>query len=166
MTDSTKKQKIAKPHKHRVSRAKKGTQEFFTPEYIIDIMLENCPEDFFKNLEVFCESCCGNGNILVKVYNRYREFHDHETALSAIYGYDYMPDNVVETIHRLYGPGEVKQLEAIPADMQQPGIIAVFSHNESIIRNIVCADGIEYKKKFGLSIGPITFGNNLFEQEV
>lgn len=165
MTNSTKPAKIKKqPKASRVTRAKKGTQEFFTPEFIIEVMLENTPSKFFKDLEIFHESCCGNGNILVKIYNRYREFHDHETALSVVYGFDFMPDNVVEAITRLYGPGEIKKLDTIPTDMVQPGLIAVFTHNGRVVKNIVCADGLEYKKNYGLSLIAETFGpNKLFE---
>jgi hypothetical protein len=146
MTGSTKQAKKLNPKKQkptRISRAKKGTQEFFTPEYIIDLMIDNVPEDFFKNKEVFHESCCGNGNILVKIYNKYRQFHDHETALNCIMAFDYMPDNVAEAITRLYGPGEVIKLESVPADMQTMGIIAVFTHNGNIVKNIVCADALQ-----------------------
>jgi hypothetical protein len=147
----------------RVNRAKKGTQEFFTPDYIIDIMLENIPEEFFQTGQSFHESCCGNGNILVKVYNKFRKFHDHKTSLSFIHAFDYMPDNVVETISRLYGPGEVKRVDSIPADMQESGLIAVFTHNGHLVRNIVCADGLIYKKNYGYSLMPSVFGNGLFE---
>lgn len=161
MTSSTK--PAQKKKSTRVNRAKKGTQEFFTPEYIIDVMLDNVPEEFFEQGQLFHESCCGNGNILFKIYNRYRQFHDHETALSYIHAFDYMPDNVVETISRLYGPGEVKRLEVIPADMQESGLIAVFTHNGNLVRNIVCADGLIYKKNYGYSLLPNTFGNGLFE---
>lgn len=112
-------------------------------------MIENTPDDFFKNMEPFYESCCGNGNILIKVYERYRQFHDHETALSCIHAFDYMPDNVSEAITRLYGPGEVEKLDEIPEDMQESGLIAVFKHNGVIVQNIVCADGLIYKKRFG-----------------
>ena len=163
MTNSTKPVKIKKqPNASRITRAKKGTQEFFTPEYIIDIMLENVPDEFFKTGELFHESCCGNGNILVKIYNRYRQFHDHETALSYLYGFDYMPDNVVEAIKRIYGPGEIKKLDQIPEEMQESGLLAVFSHNGRIVNNIVCADGLIFKKKYG-SFSLETFGNGLFE---
>ena len=112
-------------------------------------MLDNVPSEFFEQGQLFHESCCGNGNILFKIYNRYRQFHDHETALGYIHAFDYMPDNVVEAISRLYGPGEVKQLEVIPADMQESGLIAVFTHNGNLVQNIVCADGLVYRSKFG-----------------
>lgn len=132
---------------------KKGTQEFFTPKYIIDVMIDNCPVEMFKTLQPFHESCCGNGNILEKVYNKYREFHDHETALSVIYGFDFMSDNVIETIRRLYGDGKIEQLDEIPEDIAGAGVLAVFSHNGNIIKNIICADALTYK---------VTFGNGLF----
>lgn len=146
MTNST----IKKPkNKHRIQRAKKGTQEFFTPDFIIDVMIDNCPEEMFRTLQPFHESCCGNGNILEKVYKKYREFHDHETALSAIYGFDFMPDNVIEAIRRLYGDGDIKRLDEIPEDMKSLGVIAVFTHNGVIVKNIICADALTYNISFG-----------------
>jgi hypothetical protein len=152
--------------KNRKDRAKKGTQEFFTPEIFVAEMIKNCPEDFFKNKEVFHESCCGNGNILELVYNRYREFHDHETALSCIYAFDLMQDNVIEAIKRLHGHGKIKELKGddIPVLMRSAGLIAMFEYDGKLIENIVCADGNIYKMNYGKKLKPNTFGNNLFEQ--
>ena len=152
--------------KNRKDRAKKGTQEFFTPEILVEEMIKNCPNEFFQNKELFHESCCGNGNILELVYNRYREFHDHETALSCIYAFDLMQDNVIEAIKRLYGPGKIKTLKGndIPVYLRSAGLIAVYTHNEKIIENLVCADGNVYKMNYGLSSKPKIFGNNLFEE--
>lgn len=150
--------------KNRKDRAKRGTQEFFTPESFIKIMIENCPDEFFRTGQLFHESCCGNGNILELVYNRYKEYYDHETALSFIYAYDLMQDNVIETIKRLYGPGKIKKLKGnnIPEYMRTPGLIAVFTHNGRLVENIVCADGNVYKMNYGLDLKPKTFGNKLF----
>lgn len=150
---------------NRKSRAKKGTQEFFTPEIFVQIMIDNCPEEFFREGQPFHESCCGNGNILELVYKRYRQFHDHETALGLIYAYDLMQDNVIETIKRLYGPGKIKKLKGnnIPEHMRTPGLIAVFMHNGKLVENIVCADGNVYKMNYGTTPKPSVFGNNLFE---
>ena len=152
--------------KSRKDRAKKGTQEFFTPEIFVAEMIKNCPDEFFQTGQVFHESCCGNGNILELVYKRYKDFHDHKTALSFIYAYDLMQDNVIETIKRLYGPGKIKKLKGndIPEHMQAPGLIAVYLHNGKLIENIVCADGNVYKMNYGKAIKPKTFGNNLFEE--
>jgi len=157
MTHSTKKRK---------NRAKKGTQEFFTPEIYVQMMIENCPDKFFREAQVFHESCCGNGNILELVYNRYRQFHDHETSLSCIFAFDLMQDNVIETIKRLYGPGKIKKLKGndIPKHMQAPGLIAVYLHNGKLVENIVCADGNVYKMNYGKDTKPVSFGNNLFEE--
>ena len=148
MTNSITNQK-KKAQKNRISRAKKGTQEFFTPDFIIDVMLDNCPEEMFKTLQPFHETCCGNGNILVKVYNKFRQYHDHETTLSAIYAADLMPDNVIEAIRRLYGDGEIKRLDEIPEYMKSPGVLAVFTHNGNVVKNIICADALTYNISFG-----------------
>lgn len=152
--------------KNRKDRAKKGTQEFFTPAVFVEEMIKNCPDEFFRNKEVFHESCCGNGNILELVYNRYRDFHDHETALSCIYAFDLMQDNVIESIKRLYGPGKIKKLKGnnIPEHLQSVGLIAVYMHNGKLIENIVCADGNVYKMNYGLNTKPKIFGNDLFEE--
>jgi hypothetical protein len=152
--------------KNRKNRAKKGTQEFFTPEDFVKIMIDNCPDEFFSNGEIFHESCCGNGNIIELVYNRYRKFHDHHLSLSFIYAYDLMQDNVIETIKRLYGHGEIKELKGdnIPIHMRSTGLIAMFEYDGKLIENIVCADGNTYKMNYGKKLKPNIFGNNLFEQ--
>lgn len=151
--------------KNRKERAKKGTQEFFTPEPFVKLMIENCPAEFFQTGQVFHESCCGNGNILELVYNRYREFHDHQAALNCIHAFDLMQDNVIEAIHRLYGPGKIEKLQgnSIPEHMKAPGLIAVFTHNDKLVENIVCADGNVYKMNYGQSSKPSKFGRGLFE---
>lgn len=151
---------------YRKDRAKKGTQEFFTPTLFVEEMIKNCPDEFFRNKKIFHESCCGNGNILELVYDRYREFHNHETALSCIYAFDLMQDNVIEAIKRLYGIGKIESLKGndIPEDFRTVGLIAVYTHNKKLVKNLVCADGNIYKMNYGLESKPINFGNNLFEQ--
>lgn len=139
----------------------KDTQEFFTPEWAVKMMIDEVPEDFFKELKPFGESGCGNGNIAIQVYNRFRKYHDHNTVMSVFRLSDIMEDNCIECIERFYGPGEIKIIKDIPTHLNSEGIISCFEWNGHLIESIVQADGTKYQ--WGV---PETFGpNNLFTFE-
>jgi hypothetical protein len=145
--------------KERLER-NKDTQEFFTPDWAVKMMVDEAPEDFFKNLTNFYESGCGNGNIAVQVYERYRKYHDHDSIMSVFKLADLMEDNCIECIQRFYGPGEIEIFKGdlIPEHMQASGLIACFTWNGTLLESIVQADCTKYH--WGESE---IFGNNLFE---
>jgi hypothetical protein len=112
----------------------KDTQEFFTPEWAVKMIVDEVPDSFFKDLIPFKESGCGNGNIAIQVYNRFRKYHDHDIIMSVIKLCDIMEDNCIECIERFYGPGEIQISSTIPPQLDSYGIIACFTWNGQLPR--------------------------------
>ena len=84
-----------------------GTQEFFTPKFLCDEMLDKIPEEDWKDItKTFLDSTCGNGNFLVNIYERKLKYcdsvNDSLIALKSIYGTELMDDNTNECRNRLY----------------------------------------------------------------
>jgi len=122
----------------------KATGEVFTPTAMVQSMLDELPQELFKDpTKTFIDPACGDGQFLSEILIRKLENGiDFETALSTIYGVDLMPDNVKLTQERLLcGHEELRHI---------------------VEKNIVEADGLEYKYLFG---EPEEFGNGLFEIE-
>lgn len=146
----------------------KDTQEFFTPDWAVKMMVDEVPDEFFKNLESFRESGCGNGNIAIQIYERYKQYHSHESIMNVLRLADIMEDNCKECIVRLYGPGKIEVVTGnkIPKDMISPGLIACFKYNGILIKSVVQADGTKYlfgeKEKFK-NPNSTDEVNNLFE---
>jgi hypothetical protein len=121
----------------------KATGEVFTPTPLVQEILDQLPEELFKDpSKTFIDPACGDGQFLSEVLIRKVENSiDFETALSTIYGVDLMQDNVDLCRERLLcGREDLKHI---------------------VEKNIVCADGLEYDYSFG---EPIEFGNGLFEE--
>ena len=83
------------------------TQEDFTPEIIVELMLTKLPQDTFTNFDKkVIDNSCGIGNFLVAILDK-RLSNCTTTnkaikALSTIYGVELMVDNVAECRERLY----------------------------------------------------------------
>ena len=81
----------------------KATGEVFTPQWLVDEMLDKLPQDVFANPEkIFIDPACGDGNFLVRVLER--KIQNGSTPLQAlqnIYGIDIMPDNIEQCRQRL-----------------------------------------------------------------
>lgn len=81
----------------------KATGEVFTPQWLVDEMLDKLPQDVFTNPEkTFIDPACGDGNFLVRVLER--KIQNGSTPLQALqttYGIDIMPDNIDECRKRL-----------------------------------------------------------------
>lgn len=79
--------------------------EVFTPQWLVDEMLDELPQDVFTNPEkTFIDPACGDGNFLVRVLER--KIQNGSTPLQALqttYGIDIMPDNIDECRKRLIG---------------------------------------------------------------
>ena len=120
----------------------RATGEVFTPTPLVNNILNDLPKELFTDTtKTFLDPACGDGQFLSEVLIRKLENGiDFETALSTIYGVDLMPDNVKLCQDRLLCGQEHLR------------------HN--VEKNIVEADGLEYKYLFG---EPETFGNGLFE---
>ena len=119
----------------------KATGEVFTPTPLVQEILDqlSCAE-FQDSTKTFLDPACGDGQFLSEVLIRKLENGiDFETALSTIYGVDLMPDNV---------------------KLCQDRLLCGQEHLRHIVeKNIVEADGLEYKYLFG---EPETIGLGLF----
>lgn len=118
-------------------KRRKTTAEVFTPQPLVQEILDKLPEDSWQEDKTFIDNSAGNGNFLVEIF-RYKveKGHDPETALSTIYGVELMPDNVAEMKMRLYRLA--KQYGVNPKRAQ-----AILE------KNIVCANALEYDYSFG-----------------
>ena len=122
----------------------KALQEVFTPTLMVQDLLNKLSPELFQDPEQdFIDPTCGDGQFLGEVLIRKLENGiDFETALSTIYGIDFMPDNVKLCRDRLLCGQE---------------------HLRHIVeKNIVQDDALTCKYLFG---EPETFGNGLFEIE-
>ena len=93
--------------KHNSNLEISGTQEFFTPKFLCDEMLDKIPEEDWKDItKTFLDPTCGNGNFLVNIYERKLKWcnsvNDSLIALKSIYGTELMEDNTNECRNRLY----------------------------------------------------------------
>lgn len=83
------------------------TQEDFTPDTIVDMMLMKLPKDTFVNFDTnIMDNSCGIGNFIVEVLRRRlancKLLEDAIEAVKSIYGIELMADNVEECRNRLY----------------------------------------------------------------
>lgn len=78
--------------------------EVFTPEWLVDELLDRLPLSVFKNSsKTYLDPACGSGNILVRVLDK--KIKNGSTPLQALqttYGVDIMQDNVWECRKRLF----------------------------------------------------------------
>ena len=112
---------------------KKETAEDFTPEPLVNEMLDKLPQEVWSESKTFLDNSAGNGNFLVVILRRkLAAGHPPLQALSTIYGVELMPDNVEEMKDRLLvelptlTPEEVKKARKI------------------IDHNIVCCDALKF----------------------
>lgn len=89
--------------KKHTLEAKKGRGEVFTPEFLVEEMLNKLPQEFFKSADkTMLDNSCGNGNFLVKILVwRMKNGISHLDALKTIYGIELDPDNAKECRERL-----------------------------------------------------------------
>ena len=83
------------------------TQEDFTPNGIVNSMLDQYPKEAFKDMKkTFIDYSAGNGNFLVEILGRKldnsKNMDDAIVALMSIYGVELMADNVEECRERLH----------------------------------------------------------------
>lgn len=124
---------------------KKQTAEDFTPEPLVNEMLDKLPQDVWSNPnKTFLDNSAGNGNFLVVILRRkLAAGHPPLQALSTIYGVELMPDNVEEMKDRLLvelptlTPQEVKKARKI------------------IDHNIVCHDALTWDYENWKSTKPV-----------
>ena len=115
----------------------KATQEVFTPTELVQEVLDQLPQEIFKDpTKTFCDPSCGDGQFLSEVLIRKIENGiDFETALSTIYGVELMLDNV---------------------ELCRDRLLCGQEHLRHIVeKTIVQANSLEYNYRFG---EPETFG--------
>ena len=118
-------------------KRRKTTAEVFTPQPLVQEILDKLPEDSWQEDKTFIDNSAGNGNFLVEVFQyKLNKGHNPEKALSTIYGVELMPDNVAEMKMRLYRMA--KEYGVNPKKAQ-----AILE------KNIVCANALEYDYSFG-----------------
>ena len=87
--------------KRRVKR-KKQTAEVFTPDSLVNDMLNKLPDEVWEEEKTFCDPACGNGNFLINILRRKISLkHSPLEALKTIYGVDIKRDNIRECRLRL-----------------------------------------------------------------
>lgn len=108
----------------------KQNGEHFTPTGLVKIVLDQIPEECFKDPnKTFLDPSCGDGQFLSEVLIKKMENgSSFEQAISTIYGVDIMQDNVEICRERL---------------------LCGQTHLRHIVeRNIVCGDGLDYEYLF------------------
>ena len=80
-----------------------GTQEFFTPGDLINMMCDKVPiQKWTDPNALFLEPCAGNGNFVVEIIRRRIESGIHYIqALKTCYSVELMEDNVTEQKQRV-----------------------------------------------------------------
>jgi len=109
------------------------TGEVFTPEELVNEILDEVPEEFFTDAsKTICEPSVGEGVFLVEILKRRILTGLNPTkALHTLYGVDIMEDNIqVCKCNLLTLVGDTPQ------------------HREIVNTNIVCANALEYDFKF------------------
>ena len=80
----------------RQQRAKR-TAEVFTPNSLVNDMLNKLPEEVWEENKTFCDPAVGNGQFLVWILLRkIAKGHKPAEALKTVYGADIMRDNIQE----------------------------------------------------------------------
>lgn len=93
-------------NKPSLIKTKKRVQdhgEVFTPEFLIDKMLDVFPKDAWDAENNWLEPSCGNGNFIIAILRRKLGFgHSLEEALNTTFGVDILIDNIKECHTRIY----------------------------------------------------------------
>ena len=84
-------------------KGKGGTQEFFTPFSIVQLMCNKIDDETWADpKKTWLEPCMGDGNFVCYIiWNRIQHGIDWETALKTLYGLELMHDNVLECHDRV-----------------------------------------------------------------
>ena len=114
----------------------KETAEIFTPNAMVNKMLDQLPNNVWSENKTFLDPASGNGQFLVWVLIRkIQRGIKPLDALKSIYGVDLMPDNTEECRGRLL------QIARFFGKITRKHIAAVLS-------NVVCKDSLKYDFEF------------------
>lgn len=76
--------------------------EVFTPQWVVDRMCDELPDNAFEPARTFLEPACGEGvfvlEILRRKFKRCKSRKDYSTAIASVYAMEIQPQNVEETI--------------------------------------------------------------------
>ncbi len=136
--------------------------EVFTPEFIVEDMLNLVKQETERIDSRFLEPACGHGNFLIKVLERKLEVvekrykknqFDYERnaliAISSIYGIELLEDNVQEARKRLYDLFLEKYKKLYKDKINQ---LLLDNIKFILERNIVQGDALTFKDKNGNAI--------------
>lgn len=102
--------------------------EVFTPDNLVQNMLDKLPNEVWDDGQTFLDPTCGNGNFLVAVLKRKIEHGiEPNKALTQIYGAEWMEDNVLEC--------QVRLLKVLPDITKQDML--------TVLKNIVCVNHLK-----------------------
>jgi hypothetical protein len=140
--------------------------EVFTPEWVVNDMLDLVKQETERIDSRFLEPACGTGNFLVEVLRRkltvvekrYQknqlEFERYGfVAISSIYGIDLLQDNVDETIDRLFEVFRDKYYQLYKKSIKDDYLQSI---KFVLSRNIICGDALTLTT-VGLTKEPIIF---------
>ncbi len=116
---------------------KRKLGEVFTPEYLVNYMLDKFELKAWEENKTFLEPSAGNGNMVLAILKRKIEVYHHDPlkALSTVYAIELMPDNVSEMKERILNyilqfSNDINEIKKI------------------IDKNIVCANSLNYDFSF------------------
>lgn len=106
--------------------------EVFTPDELVNIILNLIPKQEYINNNTFLDPTCGDGIFLIHVvHKKLKEGIPIPNILSTLYGVDIMEDNVLRTKQNILN---------IVGDTDL--------HRSILDNNILCKNGMEYDYKF------------------
>jgi len=83
-------------------KRRKQTAEVFTPNSLVNEMLDKLPDEVWEGEKTYLDPACGNGNFLIHIlWRKISKGHDSAQALKTLYGLDIMKDNIRECRLRL-----------------------------------------------------------------
>ena len=126
---------ITQENIERRKKRVKQTAEIFTPNKLVNEMLDKLPKEVWEEGKTFCDPACGNGNFLIEVLAR-KIKRGHRNPLQTIYGVELMADNVEECKYRLLNI------------LKENKIKVTKKHRETLDKNIVCHNALTYHFQF------------------
>ena len=79
--------------------------EVFTPQWVVEKMCDELPDEAWKPETTFLEPSCGEGVFILEILRRKFENcktrKDYRTALKSVYGFEIQADNVKITIENV-----------------------------------------------------------------
>lgn len=137
--------------------------EVFTPSELVNEILDEVPIEMWKDPdEKWLDPTCGDGVFLTEIKQRLLKYHsERHILLHMIYGVDITEKNVYDCIVKLFRVDNKNRIAIINTPQAvstiakkfsfkgRAGIKALFLLDGELIRNLVCADGLEYQYNFG-----------------